>query len=246
MGLTTKKADTPDTPEVTALKVKLVEAGTRLCHEHGMCGTAVSILFEPRYGLNLDPSLKPVFSDYTVTATVTVAGREFPTTKTVQAYSQEGAALVYIRQTQGEKPLNMTVDNEPEVDTSDDTDEVKAYKATILAFAKRMKDDGSININPLNKMLKFLGIEQIPVRRRFHFDVPVVPPAPIVITYWGEGFTQEEAWAAAQDAIAKDNARLASGRARGYAYDNPGPLTWPLADDPTMVQSERFKTEILG
>lgn len=202
----TKATETADSPELLAIKMRLLEAGKRICIEEGMCDDVFNKLYEPTNQLDLPEDLRPTRSRFDITYTVNIEDMP-PVKHTAEAmgFDLKSATMRYLYE-MGHLE-NPTWVDEPVADVdTEDTDEVREYKAKIRAFISNMKEFGYIRADVANKYLRFLGIEEFKQLMNYYFQLQVAPRATdtLYVSYSSTGYTEEEALAKITEKVARD------------------------------------------
>lgn len=242
---------TPETAtpaDVLALKERMRDAVIRACHEDALCDTAVARVWKSgtdigRFMKEIERPRQEEFVN--LSYTFSVNGVEKTNSLSyVNGYTEDGAVFAYLR-SHGFVAAP-TLDDEPMVDASNDSDEVKAGKKIIRDFIEQQKNQVEINVSVANKYLRFLGIEELPIRKRFYFELQVEAPKVATVTYFGDGHTEEEAREAALVSIQRDEVAVASGNRRGNysAIQNENARTWVQVEGTEVTLSSK-KPDVL-
>lgn len=192
MGLS-RKATKAASPEIAEIKERLLYIADVVCVYDRLCVDVYTNLHSEKYGLGLGP--KPQSAFHTVEGTYTLNGKTLPSTREIAAYTARSAELSVLREMGVKNPFE-TGGMEP-LDASNDSDDVKAYKAAILRVITDSVRAGRIKKTFVNRYLPYLGITPLEGQKRYTYTVEVeLPPSepmPITIQYVVDGNTEAEA-----------------------------------------------------
>lgn len=202
---TAPEASTEDAT-LEAVKDRLRYAVEFLCAVEGHCSDVVRTVYDRSRGLDLGTA--PNQRRFDTSFEITAAGKTVVKTGRHEAYSQRAADWLALNL------IGLAPDDPEPLDSSNDSDAVKAYKEEIYALAE--ESTNSINRNTLNKYLRLMGVRELPTQRTFEFQIELAPPSTHA-TYTTVAYTAEEALTIVQQQLEVDARRLRDGSNRQYA-----------------------------
>jgi hypothetical protein len=204
-----KFKDVKETPEVLVVKQKLKEVAAYLCVAKSLCYDVYTYLHQDAFKLGLGPfNGREEFFDLDVQTTTVINGVTYTSSKKqqVKSWTLESAYARMVYNATGNLPLPTPVEVE-------DTPEVQAYRAQIMAAVQSGIDHGRFKRALAQEFLPILGLPPLPEKKKYTFRIELAPPPAdlLYVNYAGEGFTEEEALAAAQERFSADERHITRG-----------------------------------
>jgi hypothetical protein len=205
-------ADLAATQQVEALKERLRQVAVRLCEDEGHCDTAVS---RTHKSLSLGPV--PASAYYRGEVVLSYDGQATTSKFTdVFAYSDEGAKRRHLAALGIKSPLPQL---EPIAAPGTETPELLAYMADVRTYAEQQAP--AVGKATVNKYLTWLGIEPLPVMKRFTFKQPAVNVMSYVIDAATEAEAREKLAALVANDMNRDPAKVNASATR-WLFPIPG------------------------